>query len=158
MLIQIIGQNLDVAFKELSIKASKVYESKENEFGSKYQVWELAEIEYEKLQLTEDYDWKDGYGWWRNGGCNHSKDGTFEFNVNENKMIGFKNEFHYYHSEEYLSELEEEGEEIPSYSTFSEWFNEYMSLSKEVNLAYFAHSLADINGLTKAEFFQKFEG
>lgn len=156
---QIIGQNLDLAFKELPVEAVKMYESKENEFGSKYQVWELTESEYEKLEQVNDDSWKVEYGWWRNGGTNMDGSETLEFNINGNTMIGFKNEYSWYHSEDYLSELDEDEEpSLPSYSNFSDWFEEYMGLSKSENLTYFAHSLAKYNKMSKAEFLIKFEG
>lgn len=158
MTIQIIGQNLDVAFQELPIEAKKLYESKENEYGNKYQVWKLTESEHEKFGLVEEDDWKESYGWWRSGGCNQSPV-FLDFTVNGKQMIGFKNEHSWYHSEDCLSELEEDEEPtLPSYSSFSDWFSEYMGLSKPENLAFFAHSLAEYNGLTIAEFFKKFEG
>lgn len=158
MTIQIIGQNLDLGLKELSVKGIKMYESKANEYGSKFQVWQLTDSEYDKLSSVKESDWQSDYGWWRNTGCNHPLT-FFKFNVNGENMVGFKNEYHWYHSEDCLAELEEdETEEVPPYSSFSEWFSEYMELSKPENLAYFAHSLAQHNGMTNAEFFKKFEG
>ncbi|QIC46185.1 hypothetical protein GAG94_03040 [Lysinibacillus sphaericus] len=158
MSIQIIGQELDLAFQELNIKANKMYESKEDEINAKIQVWELEDKEYEKLGLIKEDDWKMEYGWWRNGGCNQYLE--FEFTVKGEKMIGFKNNHSWYHSEDYLTECTESNDEptLPTYNKFSDWFTEYMNLSKLENLAYFAHDLAEINGLTKAEFFVKFEG
>lgn len=146
MHIQIIGQNLDVAFKELPIVAQKMYESK-----SEYQVWELSQSEYEKFGLVEDDDWKESYGWWRNNGCNQPPV-FFNFTVNGNSMIGFKNKHSMYH------DSSETDMTPPKFTSFSNWFEEYMGLSKSENLAFFANSLAEYNDLTVADFFKKFEG
>lgn len=156
MSIQIMGQRLDLAFKELNIKAVKMYETKGEEVLAEMQVWELEKEEYNKLNSVKGSGWKDDYGWWRNNGCNCENDEKFQFIVNNNVMIGFKNEHSWYHNED---EIKEDPElSPPEYKNFSSWFTEYISLSKLYNYTYFVHSLAKINGFTKAEFLQKFEG
>ena len=156
MSVQIIGGNLDLAFEELNILAVKKFEA-EQEYGGSIQVWELSNEELSKLNSVADDNWKFEYGWWRNGGTNCENDEQIEFVVNGEKMIGFKNEHSWYHSDDYLEELDEgEEPELPEYSTFFDWFTEYYGLSKLENVAYFVHSLAEINELTKAEFFEKY--
>lgn len=146
---EIIGGKLDLAFKELDIEATKTYESATNEFGSRIQVWVLPDESYNKLiNITED-DWEYNYGWFRLGGCNYEGDILTNFMINGEEMIGFEVANHRFVDEEL---------EVLEYDSFSDWFYDYMNLSKLENMAYFANSLAKYNQMSITEFFIKFEG
>lgn len=157
--VQIIGGgNLAKAFTELGIAAVKVYQSDKDWLGTEYQVWEMPIGEFEILEAFAHEEWQSDFGWYHTAGCNDTSE-IIEFNVNGQTMLGFKNENSWYHSEDYLSELEEgEKPTLPSYKNFTFWFSEYQGLSKPENLAYFATTLAEKNGLSKAEFFEKYQG
>lgn len=157
--VQIIGGgNLTKAFTDLGIAAAKIYQSDEDQFGIEYQVWEIPTGEFEVLEAFADEEWQSDFGWYRTAGCNDTSE-LIEFTVNGQTMLGFKNENSWYHSEDYLSELEEgEQPKLPNYKNFTTWFSEYQGLSKPENLAYFAATLAEKNGLSKAEFFEKYQG
>lgn len=157
--IQIIGGgNLAKAFTELGIAAAKVYQSDKDWLDIEYQVWEMPVGEFEVLEAFADEEWQADFGWYRTAGCNDTSE-LIEFNINGQTMLGFKNENSWYHSEDYLSELEEgENPTLPSYKNFTSWFSEYQGLSKPENVAYFATTLAEKNSLSKAEFFEKYQG
>lgn len=152
---QIIGANLDLAFTELKINATKVHETEKDWLGVALQVWEMEEKEYQKFGLIEEDDWKLEYGWWRNAGCNHTGK-KHEFIVKGQRMIGFTEDDHYLHDREYYAL--EDGEELPQieFVNLHEYFENYIGISKHENYTYFVHSLAEINGLTKAEIFKRY--
>ncbi|MGE6515178.1 hypothetical protein [Lysinibacillus sphaericus] len=152
---QIIGANLDLSFPELKISATKVHETEKDWLGVALQVWEMEEREYQKFGLIEEDDWKQEYGWWRNAGCNHTGK-KHEFIVKGHRMIGFAEDNHYLHDREYYAL--EDGEELPQikFENLHEYLENYIGISKHENYTYFVHSLAEINGLTKAEIFKRY--
>ncbi len=60
-MIEILGGDLDLAFKELNINAIKTYQG-ESKFYYKFQVWELNEDDFEKLCSISENDWKYEWG------------------------------------------------------------------------------------------------
>jgi len=145
-LVQIIGGQLELALKFYDIKADKKYESEPDILDISLQVWELSDEEFGKLTSIED-DWFEqsfAYtSWWINGGCNHSKDQTAVTEINNNMLTVFTEEF--------------SGEEIVwGYVNLNDYFESHLGISKYNNMAYYIHSLAELNNMTKADFMKKY--
>ncbi|MCA1027050.1 hypothetical protein LCM23_13190 [Cytobacillus kochii] len=136
---QILGQNLDKAFKVLNIEAKKLVETQEN----KYQVWELNEQSFDELIMCEE--WEESFGWWRSGRSIYEGSAEKIFNVNGKQMLGYINEVTYM---DYFDK---------DYSSYTDWLSEVMCLSTEKNVAIFAESLAEDNGMSLSEFISTFE-
>lgn len=66
---EILGAELDKAFEELNINATKTYEAKNIRYKYQeiYQVWELSDDDFELICNMVEEDWKDNWGWWRIG-------------------------------------------------------------------------------------------
>lgn len=161
--VQIVGGgNLENAFSEFGVTATKVAHTY-HEFGPQYglQVWELTKEDFDKFnELTrnvEDWD-SSNLGWFRQGGVNVSHNDVITFEVNGKDMLGFKNKHSYYHSEEFLKDCEEDGEEpyIPGYCDLFEYLELYWGASKNENVALFINELSEVNGLSKADFVKKY--
>ncbi|PAV30290.1 hypothetical protein CIL05_07420 [Virgibacillus profundi] len=137
-MVEIMGQNLDNAFEQLDVNADRMVETEE----TKLQVWQMSELEFDRLAAIPDEDWHEDFGWWRNGRCIYEGRATTEYIVNGEKMLG------------YGSDMELFGNE---FITYSQWFNEAMNLSTDTNLVIFAKSLASDNGMSLSEFISKYE-
>lgn len=161
--MQIVGGgNLENAFIEFGVNSRKLAHTY-HEFGLQYglQVWELTKEEFDKFNelTTNAKDWNSSkLGWFRLGGVNVSHNDVITFEVNGKEMLGFKNEYSYYHSEEFLKSCEEDGEEpyIPGYCDLLEYLESYWGASKNENVALFINELSEVNELSKADFVKQY--
>jgi len=135
-IIEIMGKDLDLAFKELNANARKTFESADG-----FQVWDIA---HSKLEEIENSDWKSEYGWWRYGYCTLEGSDTFEYTVNDQIMNGW--------SPSYNTDEENEILTTNKYISYIDWLDEVFNLSKEINKVVFAKSLARENNISLKEF------
>lgn len=147
--MKIIGGNLDLAFTVLGLSAIKLHETEKDQWGISLQVWELEDDSWYTLSMMDEDSWKDEYGWWRNSRCNY-RNKLIEFKINNESMIGYKEEIHYLHEPEY------ETNKPIEFKSLYDYFTEYIGISKYENFTYFIHSLAEINGMSKAEMLKKY--
>ncbi|MED3792471.1 hypothetical protein P4571_08440 [Niallia alba] len=143
-MVEIMGQSLDKAFRELGIEAKKLIETS----SKKFQVWELSDKEFERLLFVSDDQWEAGYGWWRSGRCIYEGLAEHEYVVNGEKMLG------------YISDSDDKEDLLyikSKHDSFSDWLSDVMNLSTEKNLVIFAESLASDNGMKLSEFISKYE-
>lgn len=142
--MEILGFGLEKAFSELGVVAQKKYQ------GGRFEVWELSNADYQRICSVPDEDWKEDWGWWRSGRCILEGNPLHEYCVHGEKMLGWLDE---------EREKEEDSDYIGCpYSTFTDWLIFCWGLGTEKNIACFATSLAKHNGLTLAEFMQKYQG
>lgn len=139
-MIEILGSKLDKAFEVFGINARKTYQDPE------YQVWEMDEKEYEKLNNVSDDDWKNDFGWWRKGNCIYEGTANADYVVNGLEMMG-------YSRDDESKELHKGG----IYDNYTEWLSEVMDLGTIKNIAIFAISLAKDNNMTLAEFMYEYQ-
>lgn len=136
-MVELMGGNLDKAFKELNINAKKLVETESN-----YQVWSMPDVEFEFLCNVSENDWKEDFGWWRSGKCIYEGTAYVEYIVNGEKMYGYETEDEPIRTE---------------FSSYTQWINEVMNLSTEKNVVIFAESLASDNDLKLSDFIAKYE-
>lgn len=136
-MVEIMGGNLDKAFEQLGIKATKVVESE-----SGYQVWQLSEEDFNFIAGLKDEDWKDDFGWWRSGKCIYEGTASVEYLINGEFMLGY--------------EIDHQGG-TDVFDSYTDWLNYGMNLSSDLNTVIFAESLASDNSMKLSEFIKKYE-
>lgn len=150
--IEIMGGNLDLAFKELGIEAVKLVEiNNKEQYWTPFQVWELDKAELSKVNKD---NWKDEYGWYRIGETMDNTKKTFI--VNGKEMIGHYNEDSYLEMD-FDDETDEEivlppHKVVHDFDNFGEYFTEYLGLSTEYNYVYFSTLFAKLNNMKLSEF------
>lgn len=159
---EILGSNLDKAFQELNILATKTFENKEGYDNIyKFQVWEMADEKFKKICDIPDEDWKDNWGWWRESSCIYEGRELYEYTVNGKKMLGYIPEID--EEEAKYEDNEEDKEFVLNFykyiesKNFTAWLSEVFNLSTERNITSFAISLAKENGITLAEFMDRYQ-
>lgn len=134
---EILAQDLDFGIKDLGINAAKTYN------GKTYQVWELADDEFEKLCSVSEGDWEVDYGMWRSAdGSNMSTELT-EFNINNKSILAWESE---------------DGLGFKGYDSLLEYLCDEIGASQPRNVSALAFDLARYNNLTLAELFEIYEG
>lgn len=142
-MVQIIGANLDLAMQELNVKSEKMFQAEPDFLDVSLQVWELNNEDFAFLCNIEPEDWKEEYGWWVNGGCNHSKEDIAKTKINNKELIVFIQEF----NEPY----------IPwGYTNLADYLESHLGITSYNNVAYYIHSLAELNNMTKAKLMKKY--
>lgn len=143
-MIQIIGVNLDLAVEELEIQAEKKFEAEPDFVGVSLQVWELNNEDFAFLcNIAEQEKWSGNHGWWVNGGCNHPKEDVATTKINNKELTVFTQEL----NEHY----------IPwGYTNLVDYLESHLGITSYNNIAYYIHSLAELNNMTKAEFMKKY--
>lgn len=140
---QIIGSNLEQSFIDFNIKAEKKFQAQPDFFDISLQVWELSDDEFHKYTLVSDLDWiNEKHGWWVYGGCNHPRHQTTQAKIKGKQLTVFTVEYDDY--------------SIGDYVDLSDYLESHIGISKYNNIAYYIHSLAELNKMSKAEFMSKF--
>lgn len=150
---EILGNDLEVAFKELSVPATMTYK------GDDYEVWEMTDAIYDGLCFITDCNWKREYGWWRGAsGCNIKEDED-NFTVNGKNMIGFVESFR---EDEYDDNMEEDEEDRiwreKVYVNLTDYICEGLGASQPKNVVAVAIDLAKMNDMKMSELFKKYQG
>lgn len=139
---QLIGSNLEQSFIDFNIKAEKKFQAQPDIFDISLQVWELSDEEFHKYSLISNLDWdNDKHGWWVYGGCNHPKNQTTQAKIKGNQLTVF---------------IEDEEFFMNEYVDLSDYLESHIGISKYNNIAFYIHSLAELNKMSKAEFMSKF--
>ena len=161
------GDGLYKAFKELGIKATRTYRGSDKSY---YEVWEVSNEDFKKLEYT--LDWKDEWGWWRYAkGSNMGTPFDF-FTVNGKELIAWENDYKRRDlRDDWENEPDEEKEayhysfkeyEEIQYPHVSKNLTTYMcdelGASTEKNVCALAVDLARANGMTMAQLFKTYEG
>lgn len=141
--VEIIGGNgLEMALSDNFINALRTYKGKE------YEVWELSEVEFEKLKNIKEEDWLDEYGWYRHGGAIISP--TEQVVVNGNKLYGYENES--------LMALVKEGEEVEygvqQYKSLKSHISEATGCSNTTNFCALVSQMAKCNKIKISKLFE----
>jgi len=131
---EIIGGNLDLTFKILGIEASKTHN------GGYYQVWELEDIEYNKLEALDDQIWEGNWGWWRYSEGSNIGSVNKRFSINGHWIYAWKG-----------------ANIINKYSNLIEYINTELDLSSERNICALTVDLAQQNRVTLSELFNKYQ-
>lgn len=169
--IEILGDKMEPAFKELGIKYRKTYNKTLNpkkNYDPHYEVYEISQQDMKRL--GEIIEWPDG-PWWRWAkGSNMGTPFSF-FTVNGKELIawdGYKREdlrddwadepneekaAYHYSFKEY-----EETQCPHKYSTLTEYMCHELGASTEKNVCALAVDLARANGMTMAKLFETYEG
>ena len=134
--IEIMGEDLDLAFKELNVDANKTYQSTDG-----FQVWE---INYNYLDHLENSEWKENYGWWRYGYCTLEGSETTAYMVNDKIMYGWLPSQSADEDIKFFTENK--------YASYTDWLSEVFELGTDVNKVIFAKSLARENNMSLKEF------
>lgn len=166
MSVEIFGENLEKAFLDLGIAANKTYQAKRIDGYIKPEVWEVSDEDFEALCKITDEEWKDDWGWWRNGGCIYEGAIEAEFQVNSKRMFGYRDK----RIDAAFDDIDADNQDDIDYAngcveeykneqfeSYIQWLCETQSASTSYNIAYFAFSLAKDNGLTLAEFMTKYQ-
>jgi hypothetical protein len=158
---EILGAELDLAFKELNINALKTYEIKNFpwEYSEVYQVWELSEEDFKRICEIPNNEWKDDWGWWRFVEGSNLGGVDSRYNINN----------HYIYAWDGVSRInfEEENKNCKpedrwfrdrKYKTLLNYFCEEIGASTERNVCAVAVDIAKQNGIKMSELFIKYQG
>ena len=131
---EILGEDLELAFETLGIKAIKTFN------GDEYQIWELEDGEFKKLSLTDDWLWDSSWGWWRQseGSCMGSV--NKRFSINGHWIYAWA-----------------DSSPKNKYNSLIDYFNNELNLSTERNICSLSVDLAKHNRLTLGELFTKYQ-
>lgn len=141
--VEIIGgDGLEFAFKDLNMSAKCTYKSKQLPFCA--EVWEVSVDNFKTLCNIPDKEWKDVWGWWRQGHCVYHGNIYNDYNVNGKTMYGYE-------------PAECEDYESTSYNDFYKYLLDVHHVSTFYNFCYFAISLADDNGMKVSEFLKEYQ-
>ena len=161
------GDGLYKAFKELGIKATRTYRGSDKSY---YEVWEVSNEDFKKLEYT--LDWKDEWGWWRYAkGSNMGTPFDF-FTVNGKELIAWENDYKRRDlRDDWENEPDEEKEayhysfkeyeeiQYPHvYKNLTTYMCDELGASTEKNVCALAVDLARANGMTMAQLFKTYEG
>lgn len=171
---EILGSNLETAFKELNINAKKTFQT--NRSSDFAQVWELSDEDFKKICDIPDGDWKDDWGWWRwSDGSNISWNQTHIIKINGVEINTYYDESNlneyveYYLEDEYIAQFDNEDDarnqlvsdyfnEECDYRTFTQYCSEQWGASTEKNVAAIAIETARLNNISLGELFNKYQG
>lgn len=141
--VEIIGSsNIRFAFVALNINAKFTY--KTNHLPFHVEVWEVSVDDFKTLCDIPDEQWKDEWGWWRQGHCIYHGNIYNDYTVNGKTMYGYE-------------PAEEEDYEPKSYNDFYKYLLDVHHVSTFYNFCYFAISLADDNGMKVSEFLKEYQ-
>lgn len=176
-MIEIMGGNLDKAFEELGIMATKTYQqTKGSEYQEVHQVWELIESDFEKISNFSEDDWHDDWGWWRSAIGSNMCNPTTIIKINgEDIKAWYEEERFNEYIKDYLNDImecnpnlnrgEEEQklikeyfEEELEYSNLLEYFCDELGASQPRNVCALAVDLAQMNNMKMSELFQNYQG
>ncbi len=155
VLKEILGGDLDLAFKELNINAIKTYEGNTH-LDDVTQIWEVQNEDSEKLCNMSEDDWKYEWGWWRSAEGSNMCNPLEIFKVNGQEIIAWdgNNRLEADKAEDeddrYLFERE--------YYNLLEYFCDEIGASQPRNVCALAVDLARINNIKMSELFQKYQG
>ena len=146
---QILGNNLTDILRILHIPAELKYK------GERFEVWQLYDKDFEVLCGISDEEWgradRNGNGWFRYGKCIFEGESLYTYTVCGRTMLGYCK----YGLSPY--EMNSDAYFSRNYSSFTDWLMEVFQLSSEKNIAVFAISLAEENGLSLADFMRQFQ-
>ena len=148
---EILGAELDNAFKELKINTTKTYElqNKSWEYCEIYQVWKLSDKDFEKICQLSDEDWKDDWGWWRSSEGSNMGGVNKRYNINN----------HYINAWDGINRQEEKDYLFGrQYKNILQYFCDEIGVSTERNVCALAVDLARQNNMTMGELFRKYQG
>lgn len=142
-IVEIIGgAGLEFAFKDLNMDAKCTYKSEQLPFH--VEVWEVSANDFKTLCDYSDEEWKDVWGWWRQGHCVYHGNIYNDYIVNGKMMYGYE-------------PAECEDYEQQPYDSFYNYFRHVHNLSTFYNFCYFAISLADDNRMKVSEFLKEYQ-
>ena len=131
---EILGGDLELAFETLGVKAMKTFD------GDQYQVWQLEDEEFEKLDSSDENIWIDDWGWWRHSEGSNMGSVNKRFSINGHWISAWG-----------------ENSYKNKYISLIEYINLELNLSSETNLCHLSVDLAKQNGLTLGELFNKYQ-
>jgi hypothetical protein len=150
-MVEILGAELDKAFKELNISAKKTYQLKNKSWGycEDYQVWELSDENYERLCTISDEDWHDDWGWWRGAKGSNLGGVDRRYNINNHYIYAWDG---------YKRQNDKDYPWPREYKDLLSYFCDEIGASTENNVCAVVVNLAAQNNITMAELFKKYQG
>jgi hypothetical protein len=150
-MIEILGADLDKAFEELNLYAQKMYQiqNKNWEYCEDYQVWRLADEDFDKLCSITEKDWKEDWGWWRSSKGSNLGSVNHRYNINNHYINAWDGGWRYDTPDWYKDR---------KYKSLLEYFCDEIGASTEKNVCAVAVDLAAQNNITMAELFKKYQG
>lgn len=155
---EILGGELDLAFKELEINAVKTYEGN-TKLDDKTQIWEVDEEGFERLCDMNDDDWKENWGWWRSAEGSNMCNELDEYIINNSKIIAWDGNNRLAFEEENEDGDEDDRWWFPrKYSNLLGYLSEEIGASQPRNVCALVVDLANINNIKISELFRKCQG
>lgn len=155
---EILGGELDLAFKELGINAVKTYEGNTN-LDDKTQIWEVDEEGFERLCDLDDDNWEDDWGWWRSAEGSNMYNELDEYTINNSKIIAWDGDNRLAFEEENEDGDEDDRWWFPrEYSNLLGYLSEEIGASQPRNVCALAVDLANINNIKMSELFRRCQG
>ncbi len=132
---EILAGELDIAICKLQIDATKTFDDGE------FQVWEMSDEEFKKLDLLTDSEWEEHYGWWAwSEGANK---GSVEkrYSINGHWLMVWESDY----------------KSLIKYKSLIEYIYNALNLSTIRNICNLTVELAHQNGMTLGELFNKYQ-
>lgn len=152
---EILGGDLDLAFKELNINAIKTYEGNTH-LDDVTQIWEVQNEDFEKLCNMSEDDWKYEWGWWRSAEGSNVCNPLSTFIINKEKITAWDDD-----NRLEADKAEDEDDKYlfdREYSNLLEYFCDEIGASQPRNVCALAVDLANINNIKLSELFKKYQG
>lgn len=157
-MIEILGGDLDKAFEELNINAVKTYEG-DTQLDDLTQVWEVEEVDFERLCNIDDEDWKDNWGWWRSAEGSNMYNELDDYIINNSKMIAWDGDNRLEFKEENEDGDEDDRWWFPrEYSSLLGYLSEEIGASQPRNVCALVVDLAKMNNIKLSELLKKYQG
>lgn len=140
---EILANNLTDFFDSVNIEAKRTYK------GERYEVWELSDVDYEKICDMTEEEFNELAGnedsWWRYATGSVLMYPKDKIKINNQDIIAWKDSIY-------------KNKERREYSSLLEYFCEHLGVSLPRNIVACATDLAKYNNMTMGELFMKYEG
>jgi len=133
---EILAGGLDFAISDLNIIAKKTFDDGE------WQIWQLSDEEYDKLDNVFEEQWSEDYGWWRYSGGSTMGSVNKRFSINGHWLNAWASDYKL----------------LNKYNSIVDYIYNALNLSSERNICSLCVDLAEQNGMTLGELFDKYEG
>lgn len=157
---EILGAELDLAFKELGIPATKTYEVEKlhYEYQEKFQVWEMSDEDYERICNMGDAGWKEDWGWWR--GAEGSNLGFVHrrYNINGHYIIAWDGRHADWEKENKTLKPDDRWPMERKYDYLTQYYCDEIGASTDRNITALSVDLARQNNMKMSELFRRFQG
>lgn len=156
---EILGGNLEKAFERFGINATKTYQGNGDKTDFS-EVWEMSDIEFEKLCDITEEEWSGNDGWWRSAEGSNMGLVSRRYNINNHYIKAWDGVGREQQEEENKTlAVDDRYDSDPrKYDNLLQYFCEEIGASTEKNVTALAIDLARQNNMKLSELFARYQG